>query len=266
MKPNTKNRLRLALNFFTAYKRATPDFVIIGSSKSGTSNLYRYLQEHPQLKASHPYKEIGYFARRYHRGPLWYRANFPVREPGKLYYEATPSYIVHPEAAHRMHAFNPAMKLIASFRHPIERAFSNYQHAHRNGSRRAQAPFDEIVTEEVRNYDPARYDTSKTSKVHFGWVHPGLYLQHLKAWLELFPREQIHIIISDDLFAEPQATMDGIYDFLGVARIQHDAFPNVNKGNYSGSMKPETLELLREFYRPHNEALFQFLGRRYDWD
>jgi len=257
---------RLSFGYFTSFWRATPDFIIIGTSKSGTGSLWRYLRRHPQIAGSFPLKETGYFARRYRLGFTWYKANFPVRKKGVKYFEATPSYLMHPEAAERIHAYNPATRLIVLFRNPVDRAYSNYLHGRRVGARRAQRPFAEIIDEQVDHYNPADFDTSGSSHVHFGYVHPGCYMTHLKHWLKYFPREQIKIIISDDMFRDTQGALNEMFEFVGVPPHPIEDLVAYNTNTYEEPMPPETRAKLREFFRPYNEELFQFLGKRYDWE
>src|SRR5262245_19520192 len=75
-----------------------PDFIIVGAQRAGTTSLYSYLVQHPQiLKASE--KEVHYFDINYERGMDWYRSHFPIAKPGKPSFitgEASPYYLFHP--------------------------------------------------------------------------------------------------------------------------------------------------------------------------
>ncbi len=103
--------------------------------RSGTTSLYRYLGEHPQVLRPWT-KELHYFDRLFSRGTVWYRANFPtvpamlwhkLAHGGKaLTYEATPAYLIYPAAARRIARTLPRAKLIALLRNPVDRAYSHY--------------------------------------------------------------------------------------------------------------------------------------------
>src|SRR5262245_9795313 len=109
-------------------KRPLPDFLIIGAQKAGTSSLYAYLVQHPQiLRAS--MKEVHYVSTEYHRGTAWYRQQFPrsskvnnrSRRLNKpvITGEASPYYLFHPHAPQRIAALLPNVKLIVILRDPV---------------------------------------------------------------------------------------------------------------------------------------------------
>ena len=125
--------------------RALPDFVIIGAQKSGTSSLYRYLAQHPQVREC-VLKEVHYFdggledgIDTYALGPSWYRSHFPLKRemtPGLQTFEASPLYLLHPLVAERIAGLMPQAKLVAMLRDPTERALSHYFHNVRDNDRR----------------------------------------------------------------------------------------------------------------------------------
>ena len=110
--------------------RALPDFVIIGAQKAGTTSLWRYLVEHPQIVGPTE-KEIHFFDARFDRGARWYRARFPLRASlrrgARLTFEASPYYLAHPFVPARVRAMLPDAKLVVLLRDPVERAWSHYR-------------------------------------------------------------------------------------------------------------------------------------------
>src|SRR6266480_7948081 len=126
---------RVLRGTYRAYGRATaslrplPDFLILGAQKAGTTALYAYLRQHPEITGP-SWKEVSFFDRHYARGEAWYRGNFPnsLRARGKLVGEASPSYLFHPLAPERVAGLVPEAKLIALVRNPVDRAYSHYQH------------------------------------------------------------------------------------------------------------------------------------------
>jgi hypothetical protein len=114
-----------------------PDFIIIGAMKSGTTSLYNYLVQHPNvLKGAK--KEIHFFDWQYEKGLPYYRSQFPT-QPYKIFMrsfrkyeficgEASPYYFFHPHVARRVAQDLPHVKLIAILRNPVDRAYSHYWH------------------------------------------------------------------------------------------------------------------------------------------
>ena len=122
--------------------RLLPDFVIIGTAKSGTTSLYAWLCEHPCVEPA-THKEVHYFDYNYYRGVDWYRAHFPtVRERDAfaathgrpfLTGEASPSYISHHWVPERLAGLLPQAKLLVVLRDPVQRAYSQFQMSRREG-------------------------------------------------------------------------------------------------------------------------------------
>ena len=112
----------------TSHRRTLPDFIIIGAQKCGTTSLYFYLSQHPQLLPS-SIKEVHFFDRggnpmmnTFQKGPSWYRSHFPYQKT----FEASPSYIFHPLVPRRIFELVPDVKIIALLRNPTERAIAHF--------------------------------------------------------------------------------------------------------------------------------------------
>lgn len=113
----------------TSSLRALPDFVVIGAQRSGTTSLFDYFLNHPQVRPALK-KELHFYDLHHERGVGWYRASFPRRRQlsnGRITGEATPNYLVHPLAPERLHAVTPNAKLIALLRNPTDRAHSAWR-------------------------------------------------------------------------------------------------------------------------------------------
>jgi hypothetical protein len=108
-----------------------PDFMIIGAQKSGTSSLYNWLNQHPQIRGS-ICKELYYFNNGIHLGKdlRWYRQQF--RGTAALHFEATPAYLYSPTACENIFRTYPNIKMIAILRNPVDRAYSAYNHHRSN--------------------------------------------------------------------------------------------------------------------------------------
>lgn len=266
-------------------RRQVPDFVVAGFPKAGTTSLAGHLGMHPDLWIP-PQKEIGFFDAHYQRGIAWYEEQFADAPRGALVGDASPTYLVRPEAVERMARDAPDVKVIAILRNPVDRAFSHYRF------REAWAPqrtsFGDAVAREMGD------DAESV-----GLLAWGRYIEHLDLLARFVDRQQIEVVLLDDLVADPAAVLAGLFRFLGidarvdlpvVADVQNRAFrfrsvklwhfmmshrlwrrlplglgsalhrlnqvplPNV-------SMDAEVRRALLEYFEPHNARLAGWLGK-----
>ena len=97
-------------------------------------------------------------------------------------------------------------------------------------------------------------------------VRRGIYQPQLERWLTHFPREHILIVQSERWFRDPPAVMAEVCDFLELPRLRE--LPRVmrNRNKPHEPYDAEALARLREFYRPYNDRLAEYLGMDLDWD
>ncbi len=173
------------------------DFIGLGAQKSGTSWAYTCLYEHPLVCM--PVKEIHFFSRpRYAEGISWYEAQFKNCAEGKLRGEWSTSYLYSKEAPERIKQHYPNAKLLAILRNPVDRAYSQYRNAVRAGEISKTTTFDEYSRAEKSVWDQ------------------GLYTQQLSRYYRHFPKEQILVLIYEDIKKDPVAFMRRIHEFLGI--------------------------------------------------
>lgn len=200
-----------------------PDFIIIGAPKGGTTSLYHYLRQHPQiymsvLKDSHFFLHDG--ATPCMGGPsdkdrnremikTWsaYQKQFQAAGPDQVCGEIGVRYLDSPAACQAIRRRLPEVKLIVILRQPVERAYSHYRMYRRNGSELCET-FEQALADEPR-------------RLQEGWFralhqHLGYYHQHLKPYFENFSREQIRVFLFDELKADPAGLMRDLFVFLGV--------------------------------------------------
>lgn len=196
-----------------------PNFIVIGAAKAGTTALYWYFAEHPEVFMSRV-KETNYFAYGVdHGGRLIYGDpdihHFPIKtlpEYQQLFAdtagaaavgEVSPLYLESPQAAGRIRERLPDTKIICCLRHPVDRAYSDYQMYLRNRGRR---------------FDPAReLSTGATwAQPNSHWMEIGRYHPQLCRYFDAFPRGQIKIFLFDDLKGSQLQVMQELYRFVGV--------------------------------------------------
>jgi Sulfotransferase domain len=181
--------------------RHMPTFIVIGAMKAGTTSLFHYLVEHPEVHMS-PLKEVDFFVEEsnWSRGFEWYGRQFDGATPrtvaigeASTIYTKYPAYRGVPE---RIRRHLPDVRLIYVVRDPIARLRSHYQHRTLVGNERR--PLAEAI-----DADPTYIDTSR-------------YGMQLDQYLEHFPREQIRIITSEALRSSRAETVRDVYRFIGV--------------------------------------------------
>src|SRR5699024_9381850 len=106
---------------------STPNFLIIGAPKAGTTSLFQYLAKHQHIIPSQK-KELLYFSVNQRMGLRGYLKNFPLKQEkmNKLTFEASPSYLFYPNGLQRIKRLFPGIKLVVLLRDPVNRAFSQW--------------------------------------------------------------------------------------------------------------------------------------------
>jgi hypothetical protein len=279
-KPATNNLYRTA----TSSLRALPDFLIIGAQKGGTTSLYLYLNEHPNIGGA-VIKEVSYFDKNYSLGLAWYRAQFPtplrklytrdIRKQNYIVGEASPGYLVYPHSPARIAQILPRVKLIALLRNPVERAYSQYRHNVERGyeqlsfadaieaeEERTQAEKEKVLSDEHYN---------STAFFRYSYLARGVYVDQLKHWLDFFPREQLLLLKSEELNSEPTEIFKQTLAFLNVpvlipGSLQKE-FKHYNKSadKVASKIDPALRERLVAYFAPHNARLYEFVGRDFGW-
>jgi Sulfotransferase domain len=265
----------------TSNLRLLPQFLIIGAQKSGTTTLFDYIAEHPCI-GSPTAKELHFFDRldRLDQGLSWYRAQFPTQWQAlthRLHHrhplitgEATPSYLFNPMAPQRIAKALPNIKLIILLRNPIDRAFSHYQMSRRNG--KETLSFTDAIEQEhhrvatvlERMQQDAQYFDSAYAR--YSYLSRGIYIKQLEHWHQFFPRKQFLVLKSEDFFANPQATLAQVFQFLELPLYLPQTVKVSYAGSYQDAISPQVRADLKHFFAPYNQNLYEFLGVDYAWE
>ncbi len=266
--PTLGHKLRVAGQLATSPLRSLPDFLIIGAKKCGTTALYSYLTQHPRIVPALK-KEIYFFNAYYQRGTLWYRSHFPTRgaKGDGLTGEATPDYLYHPHCAQRIRDTLPQVKLLAILRNPVDRAYSFYNHNLRAGLE--TLTFEEAVASEEERL-AADADKVEAGEFGFDFMHHsylsrGIYVDQLKHWEKFFPREQLHVLRTEDLYERPEEMLRAAFAFLGLDYHAPDAFKKLNAAPPYPEMEASARARIEAFFEPHNRRLGEYLGRDMGW-
>jgi hypothetical protein len=203
----------------------SPNFFILGASRSGTSSLYYYLREHEDLFMPEP-KELRFFDRdeNYNQGLNYYERQFESWNGEKAVGEASPPYWYRgikldssgkyqfdpaDDAPTRIAEVYPDVKLILTLRNPVRRAYSQYWKNVRQGREDIQ-PFRAAVEAEL---DDER--DHKSSELC--WVYKNDYPLHVEHIFNLFPRENIKVLIFEEWIKDIESTLNEICEFLSIS-------------------------------------------------
>ena len=263
--------------------RLMPDFIIIGTMRGGTTSLYSYLTEHPNIGPAYM-KEVHFFDVYFSKGLHWYRAQFPssvqkyyterVQKQNFITGEARPYYLFHPHAPKRIAKTLPQVKLIVLLRNPVTRAYSHYYHEVAGGHEKIATFEEAIACEEERIAKEAELLAKNEQYIsynhrHFSYLARGIYVDQLKVWMNLFPKEQFLILKSEDFYADPAAGLKQALDFVNVPdlslKAQKEEYEQLNTTT-PPRMNPATRKRLREYFEPHNSRLYKYLGVDFGWD
>ncbi len=290
-KSSTRTSLNFSLHLYrgmTHQLRLLPDFLIIGGQRCGTSSLYYYLTEHPSIVPAFT-KEPHFFDEHFAKGPAWYRTQFPtalqrryvksVSGKDLLTGEGTPYYMLYPHAPRRAFEVVPHVKLIALLRNPVDRAFSQYwiekqagfetwsfEDAINGEQERLAGELERMLQDE--NYYSHRFR-------HFSYLTRGIYVDQLQNWMCYYPREQVLVLKSEDLYSDPAAVVRQALEFLGVTvgelNKEFKNYRRPSKKGYRNKVVPPKLDpamknYLVEYFKPHNARLYDFLGADFGWD
>ena len=205
-----------------------PNFFILGASKSGTTSLYEYLRQHPDVYCSEP-KEPIFFEAEYEKGlEFSWNKYFSGWNGESAIGDARVFNLFLPYVPPRIREVRPEARLIAILRDPVERAFSHWWHRYSRGVE--ELPFAEAIRENRASIDAGLdfageagerrwrrglYRNSITTRYRL-YLDLGLYAEQLERYFELFPCSQIRIVLYDDLAKDPAGVTRDLWSFLGV--------------------------------------------------
>jgi hypothetical protein len=258
--------------------KSQPDFLIIGAQKAGTTALYRYLSQHPQILQNNTWKEIHYFdkSENYAKGFGWYLGHFPskFKKKRKLTCDATPSYLYFQYVPKLIKQDLGNIQMIAVLRDPVARAYSSWQmhHSFVNNSNEHlkaiadQRSFATAIEQELNpEFNPAKYP--------YNYIDRGKYVEQLENYYNYFDRESILILNIEQFCDNLESVLNRVCDFLKIENFHQDKIYDFynqkhNVGKYKYSKNPDneaTIELLKAYFEPFNEKLYALLGNRYNW-
>ncbi len=246
-------------------KPTGPNFIVIGGMKCGTTSLYNYLIEHPQVLPSVK-KELHFFNKGFDRGIDWYLSHFPSLPKGQNFItgDASPGYLVD-GVEEQVFSLFPKVKLIAILRNPADRCISHYYHNLKLGKEKRS--FEEAICPQLEKFwglsELPKNSQDSGDKLTVYLLY-SLYVYFLQKWLNLFPREQLLILKSEDLFEHPKTTMNQVFQFLGLPDRHLKEYKKYNSGLYN-SIDESIYQKLSSFFEDSNVKLEELLAQKFNW-
>lgn len=266
---------------------ALPSVFLLGAAKSGTSSLHNYLGQCADICVSNP-KEPYYFEYEYEAGATFYFNKYFSHWHGqKLVVDARHRNLYLPWVPERIKAHNPSARLLVILRNPVQRAISHWWHWYS-----ASRAFEPLNLKEALAADLRRIESERTLTVNQKmssyaavllndmdganlthknearlrtYLDSGYYMEQIDRYLQFFPRDQLHVLLLDDLIVAPQKTFASILEFLGLnpdfaKRIRYPVC-NTSMPGKSEQLDASILSWLHAHYESHNRTLEGFLGR-----
>lgn len=224
----------------------SPDFIGVGGEKTASTWIYKCLLEHPQICGPQK-KELAFFdttkvigwpAREkseYEReGIEKYATYFSHCESGKIRGEFTVTYLHDKKVAKILSELFPKTKILISLRNPIDRTYSQYQGL-REKDRAVYGSFEEALKQEPE------------------FIRRSQYSEYIAEYYKYFPREQILIVLFDEIQTDPEKALEKIYTFLGV----NATFRTASANQKERSAEQKKLQQFRDTV--HSSTVGRFL-------
>lgn len=208
-----------------------PNLFILGAAKSGTTSLYHYLAQHPDVFMC-PGKEPNFFTEGYQTvgNPIDYYRLFDGVRNEPVIGEASHSYLTNPSTASVLAALYPRARYIVVLRDPVDRAFSLY-HAMRRTGHESVGTFEKALEVEEERWNSDAFRKKCTHYFYnFMYFRSGLFGEQLQRYLGLFERSQILVLSFDELTTQPAKVMRQVYGFLQIDDTFVPKFEVYNEG------------------------------------
>tara|TARA_R100001163_G_C5066610_1_gene205154 strand:+ start:2174 stop:2926 length:753 start_codon:yes stop_codon:yes gene_type:complete len=241
-----------------------PNFLCIGVCKAGTTILIKYLNLHPDIYCNsgekHFFDKVPYTKNLSEEECKKYADWFKTEK--KIVGEKTPSYCYLQFAVDRIHKYNPNMKLILILREPISRAYSQYNMKLNKEKKYKEKSYMSEFNKEKN------VKLSEITRNGDYYIVRGFYYEIIKYILSKFDRRNLYICISDEIIKNKEIEYNKIYKFLGAStRIKINKDLDVHKLKYKNKIPKDLEIMLYKIYKPHNEKLYELLGRKIDiWE
>ena len=199
-----------------------PNFIIVGAMKAATTSIHSYLKQHPDIfmtrikepmffnnfKKTEDFFIIGPNSKNRIKTISDYYALFDEAKSEKLLGEASPAYIYDKKTPSLIKKYLPNTKIIIILRQPIDRAYSNFLHVLRSG-REVFSSFEDSI-----NCEAKRIEDNWSPLYHY--INKGFYSEQIERYFNEFQKENIKILLFEDIVKNTKESLEDIFRFLEV--------------------------------------------------
>jgi hypothetical protein len=198
--------------------------ILIGVQKAGTSSLYNWIVQHPEVYGPEEMKDFHFFSndKFYNQGIEYLAPYYNKVSDEKMIMKGAVNYIFFPFVVKRLYDYNPNLKFILILRNPIERAISSYNYFYKLGVENLS--FEEAIKRE----QIGKLKTVK-EKSDFAYIEHGFYHKQILEYLKYFKDKQLKILIYEEVMKDKQTAIQDIYSFLDVDNSFIPSFDYLNK-------------------------------------
>ena len=246
---------------------------LVGASKSGTSSLSNILASHPDVCMCQ-IKEPNYFSDdlpqdvfseshaknldEYHG--LW----GDCHDDCSVFCEASVGYFYSRMAAENIKRYNPNAKILVMLRHPVGRLVSAHSFRLNSGNEDVELPVEAYKLDSLRMRGKFLPKGCSNFRPYREMMD---YATQIERFLNCFPRNQIHIVLMEDLIEKRDETVKKMWGFLGIRDVEIEVLPHENRSVSARSrfvlslMSPNSF-LVRRFYVPLRKfRMIKWLGQ-----
>jgi hypothetical protein len=219
-----------------------PDFFIVGAPKCGTTAMYTYLRQHPQVFMPFHKEPLFFGADLTHRygrlSPAEYLALFRDARPDQQVGEASAWYLYSECAAGEIREASPDARIVVMLRNPIDVMYA--QHSQLLFNRQEEiVDFGEALAAEEDRVEGRRLPPGPIRRENLFYRRMVRFADQLQRYFEAFGRERVHVIVHEELSADTPGEYARLLRFLGVDPTFEADFTraNENKRVRSGTLQ-----------------------------
>lgn len=215
-----------------------PSFFVVGAAKSGTTALWHYFQQHPEIFVTTDiaHKELGYFSNQYGISDKEkYVSFFKDATPNQKVGEVCHVYLTSAESAAWIKKEVPNAKIIILLRNPVERAYSLYNWMVMHGYENCTSFKKALDIENKRKH--TQEVLLHTFRQNYFYFSSGLYYEQVKRYFNVFGRENVLVMAHEDFRQQQIDKLNKIYNFIGVSEISEFNKESINKSSRVISVK-----------------------------
>lgn len=211
------------------------EFFLIGAQKAGTTTLYNWLSQHPEINAPQSVKDLHFFSKNENlkKGFDWLHKQYKNDNQAYML-DGSVNYLCQSMVPERIHKYNSNAKFLIVLRDPVKRAYSAYQFFKKLC--KEKRGFAEAIEMELNGESGVWNDRD-----NFAYIDHGFYHRQLCKWHNHFEKERFHILLYEELFATPEKFLPSIFQFLNVEVTFNPIFQTKNK---TGSVKYKWLNTM----------------------